>query len=315
MITAYILDGEFFKATELATSNQIPDNTLWLDICKPNDDERQWLSSYFEDDVPEEDDLNELEASARFYSDQDGLHINSLFPQRIGNDIKAINISFTMRSNMMLTIREDDLGLIRLMRNYLRIGRVKASDPFSLFLELLALKIEYISDIIEDVYTVLEEVSRHAHDMENLDQTFKQITHQEDINGKIRLSLLDTQRSLRYITRYHRSQLTSNHIKDLKEILVDIDSLMPHGQFIFDKLKFLLESAMGFSGLQQNKIIKIFSVAAVIFLPPTLIASSYGMNFKDIPELSWQYGYPVAVGMMVASAVGTYLFFRRKGWL
>ena len=315
MITAYILDNKIFKTTELSTQDQVPENTLWLDICKPDEDERQWLSSYFEEEVPEEDDLKELEASARFYSDQDGLHINSLFPQRIGHELKAINISFTLRQDLMLTIREEDLGLIRLMRNYLRIGRVHASDPFTLFLELFALKIEYISDIIEDVYTVLEEVSRHAHDMETLDQTFKQITHQEDANGKIRLSLLDTQRSLRYITRYHRPQLSDDNLKELKEILADIDSLMPHGQFIFDKLKFLLETAMGFSGLQQNKIIKIFSVAAVVFLPPTLIASSYGMNFKSIPELSWQYGYPIALGLMFASAVGTYLFFRRKGWL
>ena len=98
-------------------------------------------------------------------------------------------------------------------------------------------------------------------------------------------------------------------------MLSDIESLMPHSQFIFDKLNFLLDAAMGFSGLQQNKIIKIFSVAAVVFLPPTLIASSYGMNFHGMPELGWQYGYPMAILMMLASAAGTYFFFKRKHWL
>jgi len=98
-------------------------------------------------------------------------------------------------------------------------------------------------------------------------------------------------------------------------MLSDIESLMPHSQFIFDKLNFLLDAAMGFSGLQQNKIIKIFSVAAVVFLPPTLIASSYGMNFTSMPELEWQYGYPMAIVMMLASAAGTYFFFKRKHWL
>jgi len=115
--------------------------------------------------------------------------------------------------------------------------------------------------------------------------------------------------------RYYRGQLSDEHLKDLREMLSDIESLMPHSQFIFDKLNFLLDAAMGFSGLQQNKIIKIFSVAAVVFLPPTLIASSYGMNFNGMPELEWQYGYPMAILMMLASAAGTYFFFKRKHWL
>ena len=94
--------------------------------------------------------------------------------------------------------------------------------------------------------------------------------------------------------------------------MMDIDSLMPHSQFLFDKLNFLLESTIGFNGLRQNKIIKIFSVAAVVFLPPTLIASIYGMNFQHMPELDWYIGYPLALVLMISSAVSTYFFFKKR---
>ncbi|MDF0535487.1 magnesium/cobalt transporter CorA [Shewanella yunxiaonensis] len=315
MITAYIYQQQQLKIVELSPEDNIPEDTLWLDLFRPDDYERDWLARFSVEEVPDEEDINEIEASARFYQNSDGLHINSLFPQRVGQDVRGVNVSFNLRNNFLLTIREEDVGLIRLLRNYLRLGRIEVVTPQSLFLELFNLKVEYLSDLIEDVYTVLENVSEQVFESAELDDVFKMITLQEDSNGKIRLSLLDTQRSLRYMQKYYRRELSEDELKDMREMLSDIESLMPHSQFIFDKLNFLLDAAMGFSGLQQNKIIKIFSVAAVVFLPPTLIASSYGMNFKHMPELDWFVGYPMAIVMMLASAAGTYFFFRRKGWL
>ncbi|MCZ4337123.1 magnesium/cobalt transporter CorA [Shewanella colwelliana] len=315
MITAYVYQDSKLSIVELGIQDTVPVGTLWLDLFKPEDDEREWLRGYSSEELPEEEDINEIEASARFYQNRDGLHINSLFPQRVGQDVKGVNISFNLRQQFLVTLREDDVGLIRLLRNYLRLGRIQVSTPQALFLELFNLKVDYLSDLIEDVYSVLDNVGEQVFDNDELDDVFKLITLQEDSNGKIRLSLLDTQRSLRYMQRYYRGKLTDDDLKDLREMLSDIESLMPHSQFIFDKLNFLLDAAMGFSGLQQNKIIKIFSVAAVIFLPPTVIASAYGMNFTNMPELEWQWGYPMAILMMIGSAASTYLFFKRKGWL
>ena len=315
MITAYVYTDRNLNINELDIQDVVPPGTLWLDLFKPSEEEREWLSKYSVEEVPDEEDINEIEASARFYQNNDGLHINSLFPQRVGQDVRGVNVSFNLRKDFLLTIREDDVGLIRLLRNYLRLGRIEVNTPQVLFLELFKLKVDYLSDLIEDIYTVVDGISEQVFDNDKLDQAFKLITLQEDSNGKIRLSLLDTQRSLRYMQRYYRGQLTDENFKDLREMLSDIESLMPHSQFIFDKLNFLLDAAMGFSGLQQNKIIKIFSVAAVIFLPPTVIASAYGMNFVNMPELEWRLGYPMAILMMIASAAGTYFFFKRKGWL
>ncbi|UJF21078.1 magnesium/cobalt transporter CorA [Shewanella sp. OMA3-2] len=315
MITAYAYKNHQLTMTELSVEDSLPDNILWLDLYKPNEEQRHWLRHFSAEEVSDEEDINEIEASARFFQNQDGLHINSLFPQRVGSDVRAVNVSFNLRQNFLLTIREEDIGLIRLLRNYMRLGRLDTDTPEGLLLELFTLKVDYLSDLIEDVYSVLDNLSEQVFNDEELDAVFKQITLQEDSNGKIRLSLLDTQRSLRYLQRYYRQHLADDNLKDIREMLSDIESLMPHSQFIFDKLKFLLDAAMGFSGLQQNKIIKIFSVSAVVFLPPTLIASSYGMNFAFMPELDWRLGYPMAVGLMFASAAGTYFFFKQKGWL
>ncbi|RYV03205.1 magnesium and cobalt transport protein CorA [Shewanella sp. OPT22] len=315
MITAYLYKNRRLTIKELTVEDDVPEQTLWLDLYKPEDEEREWLSRFSVEEVPDEEDINDIEASARFYQNADGLHINSLFPQRVGQDVRAVNISFNVRDSFLLTIREEDVGLVRLLRNYLRLGRLKVSTPQELFLEFFNLKVDYLSDLIEDVYTVLENVGAEVFESEELDDVFKLITLQEDSNGKIRLSLLDTQRSLRYMQRYYRGRMTDEDLKDIREMLADIESLMPHSQFIFDKLNFLLDAAMGFTSLQQNRIIKIFSVAAVVFLPPTLIASSYGMNFVDMPELSWKLGYPMAIALMLASAAGTYFFFKQKRWL
>ena len=312
MITAFIFKEDQVETVEVNTDQKIPDNTLWLDVLSPKPEELHWLSQYF---IEAPEDNQDLESSSRFFYDSDGLHINSLFLQKSNTKIKNINISFTIRDDLMISIREEDDILFRLFRRYVLQKKVLVSTPFDLFITIFELKIDFISDLIGDIYGVLDDVGGYVMEKDDLDKIFTKVTLQEDINGKIRLSLLDTQRAVKHIMRYHSSKLNNDSVRSLKEVLSDIDSLLPHGQFLFEKINFLLESTIGLNGLQQNKIIKIFSLAAVMFLPPTLIASIYGMNFDNMPELKWNYGYPFALGLMFASALGTYLFFKRKKWL
>lgn len=189
MITAYVYTDRKLAINELNIKDGVPQGTLWLDLFKPSDEEREWLSKYSVEEVPDEEDINEIEASARFYQNNDGLHINSLFPLRLGQDIRGVNVSFNLRKDFLLTMREDDVGLIRLLRNYLRLGRIEVSTPQGLFLELFNLKVDYLSDLIEDIYSVVDGVSEQVFDNDKLDKVFKLITLQEDSNGKIRLSL------------------------------------------------------------------------------------------------------------------------------
>ncbi|WP_116472866.1 magnesium/cobalt transporter CorA [Zobellella maritima] len=315
MITAYLLKGKTFEIQPLTVADALPEHTLWLDIHKPDEQEQQWMSRLFEEEAPELDELDDIEASARFYRDKDGLHIHSLFPQRLGKHIDGINVLFTLRKELLISFREDDLGLMRLLRHYMRQERLEVEDAADLLLEIFQHKIEYISDLIEDGYKTLEGTAKEVLQVDDLHKTMSDLMMQEDGNGHIRLALYDTRRALRFLRRSLRQSASDEQRKWIDEMLYDIESLLPHTQFLFDKINFQLEAAMGFTSLEQSKVIKIFSVAAVVFLPPTLIASIYGMNFEILPELGFKYGYPMSLVLMLMSACGTYFFFKRKGWL
>ncbi|WP_211826565.1 magnesium/cobalt transporter CorA [Kistimonas asteriae] len=318
MITAYRLLDNKLKIDHLTLQDELPSDTVWLDLVEPTDQEREWLHTYCVEEVPDREDLNEIEASSRFYQDKDGTHIHSFFPHRSGKELRTISVSFNLRPHMLITLRDEDVGLFRLVRNYFKRNQIEIDSPMVVLNALFTAKVDYLADLLEEVYETLEETGHMALSegtSDERDNILKNITLQEDINGKIRLSLLDSQRSLRYLVRNRRIRLSDIHQQEIMDMLRDIDSLLPHTAFLFDKINFLLDAVMGFINLEQNKIIKIFSVAATIFMPPTLIASSYGMNFELMPELHWTYGYPVAIGIMIASGLSTYLFFKRKGWL
>jgi magnesium transporter len=139
------------------------------------------------------------------------------------------------------------------------------------------------------------------------------IAREEDLNGRIRRNVMDTRRALSFMMRSR--MLNAEQFEEARQILRDIDSLDSHTAFLFDKINFLMDATVGFININQNKIIKLFSVASVALLPPTLIASIYGMNFKAMPELDWRLGYPFALVLMLASVAAPFIFFRRKGWL
>jgi magnesium transporter len=139
------------------------------------------------------------------------------------------------------------------------------------------------------------------------------MAREEDLNGRIRRNMMDTRRAVSFMMRGRL--LNADQFDDARQILRDIESLDGHTAFLFDKINFLMDATVGFININQNKIIKIFSVASVAFLPPTLIASIYGMNFRWLPELDWSWGYPFALVLMLASAITPFWYFRRRGWL
>ena len=176
---------------------------------------------------------------------------------------------------------------------------------------------EYSADALEGIYESLEEVSTRVLQKEFTDQdaaaALNAIAHEEDLNGRIRRNMMDTRRAVSFLMRGRL--LNSEQFDEARQILRDIESLDGHTSFLFDKVNFLMDATVGFININQNKIIKIFSVASAAVLPPTLIASIYGMNFDRFPELKWEYGYPFALGLMVASAIVPLWYFWRRGWL
>ncbi|MDD6317502.1 MAG: magnesium/cobalt transporter CorA [Succinatimonas hippei] len=316
MITACRLnDDDTLSLSPVTPGQPLPSEVIWLDVNQPDDKEREWLEKLFVEDVPEEDEMDDIESSSRFRMGPDGVHILSLFPQRLANDTHGVNMSFTMRKNLLISFREEDVSIVRLLRFYIRHNKADIRTSLDVLLKLQDLKVDQLSDLIEDAYSTLDETADQIIDEEHVEEILHELINQEEQNSQILQALYDTRRALRFVKKTFETTLDDRQERDIDEVLNDIESILPHTQFLANKINFQLEASMGYTNHKQNKIIKIFSVAAVVFMPPTWIASVYGMNFKHMPELSWVWGYPFSIGLMAASALLTYLFFKKRGWL
>ena len=287
----------------------------WVDVTDPSDEERALVEIVHKAPLPDPDEMEEIEASARYFIDSAGIHVHSLFLYQSEGRHKTDSVAFILNDRQLLTFRDTELPDFRLLRMRAHRGWVEAKNSLDIMLALLEQKVENLADSLEDIhrrlenvsYLVLEEVGGE------LEEAIDNLAKLEDSNGKIRLCLMDTQRSISFLQRHIRNYPEQQDT--CREIFRDIETLMSHTAFLFEKINFLMDAAQGFINIQQNQIIKIFSIAAVVFLPPTLVASMYGMNFQVMPELSWEWGYPMAVGLMVLSGIAPYWYFKRKGWL
>jgi len=287
----------------------------WIDAHEPDDSERDLLELLLHTDLPEADEFDEIETSARCFVDQAGMHVHSLFLSQADGRHVTVSVACILQSQHLITIREGDLADFRLLRMRARRGQVECGSPSELLITLLEQKVENHADILEDLHRQLEGVSHMVLEDEEaeLEDAISQLARLEDSNGKVRLCLMDTQRNISFLLRHLRNQ--PDQAETLREIMRDVETLMSHTTFLFDKINFLMDSTQGFINIEQNQIIKIFSIAAVVFLPPTLVASIYGMNFEYLPELKMVLGYPWALALMILSGIAPYWYFKRKGWL
>lgn len=316
MLIRYQLDDQkYLVSTQGEITREALASAMWLDLLNPDEDERQLVESLHSLPLPDTEDVEEIEASARSYQDEAGLHVHSLFLHKVDERHRNTSVAFTLTDTQLITLREREIPAFRLMRMRARRLHGLVEDPVAIVLSLFEIKIDDLADTLEEVYTQLENTSNLVLEDNDspIEDALDELARQEDTNGKVRLCLMDTQRALSFLLR--RGKLSADNAETARELLRDIDSLLPHNSFVFDKINFLMDATLGFISIQQSKIIKIFSIAAVVFLPPTVIASVYGMNFDSMPELGWQLGYPWALGLMVMSGVAPYLFFKVKGWL
>ncbi|KKW69047.1 magnesium transporter CorA [Lampropedia cohaerens] len=298
---------------------------VWVDMESPTEEEKFWVKQHFSLLIPDDAVDDDLEESARFYEEDNGeMHIRNDFLID-DDDPRYVRVAFIMNlsnaslrsHNVLFSIREDDVPVFRLFR--LRARRVPGliADCKEVLLNLLDTDAEYCADTLEGIYDELNAASQRILSGEVNDSdaaaVLGSIARHEDLNGKVRRNVMETRRAVSFLMR--SKVLSAEQFEDARQILRDIESLDNHTAFLFDKINFLMDATVGFINLNQSKIIKLFSVASVALLPPTLVASVYGMNFQFMPELNWRLGYPFALALMVASAVGPMLYFRSKGWL
>jgi len=299
---------------------------VWVDLESPTSDEKAWVSERFGVNIPSDAVDDDLEESARFYEEDNGeLHIRSDFLIDAEDASKGVDaeparnvrVAFILKNKVLFTVHGEDLPVFRLLRLRARRTPALIEDAKDVLLKLYDTDAEYSADALEGIYDTLEQVSARVLKDEVDDRVAAEalaaIAREEDLNGRIRRNMMDTRRALSFMMRSR--MLSAEQFEEARQILRDIDSLDSHTAFLFDKINFLMDTIVGFININQNKVIKIFSVVGVAMLPPTLIASIYGMNFKIMPELDWAAGYPFAIALMAASVAAPFIYFRRKGWL
>ncbi len=320
MINLFVLQNGRLSQEQVEDRNELLQyaNPIWIDVVDPEEEELIWIKEAFGVLLPELDDLGDLEASARYFEADDGhLHIRTDFLLDEEETSRNVRVAFVLTKQVLFSIHDEDLPVFRLVRLRARLRPGSVSNAKDVLLDLYSTDAEYSADALEEVYENLEQAGKRvlSDSINDADaaEVLETIAKEEDTNGRIRRNVMDTRRALSFLMR--SKLLSDEQQEEARQILRDIDSLENHTAFLFDKINFLMDATVGFINLNQSKIIKIFSVVSVALMPPTLLASIWGMNYKYMPELDATWGYPMAIVAMVISAIIPLWYFHSKGWM
>lgn len=337
MLTVYYRNGDILTPYDRADTGpathapaDLPQNALWIDLVNPTPEEEAQVEQWASIPIPTREDMGEIEESNRFYSENGAQYLTAPFLHLTTDDHRIVSpITFIMTDKVLISVRyaepksfviyasrtaKSGNGLINSRTNSLCIllGIIEANT------NRLA---DFIEGVSEKIDTASHRIYRRPDNTRPMStQNFREILNEIGAHGtflsRMRESLAGVRRLLVYITANSSPKTQAKDTRSwLKTLERDAQSLENYVDFLNNKINFLLDTIVGLISVEQNAIIKIFSVAAVGFMPPTLIASIYGMNFSFMPELTEQWGYPAALGLMVISALIPLYFFRRKGWL
>jgi magnesium transporter len=329
---AEILPGRLQEAADHAAET-MPRDAVWVDLLEPTPTEIQAVEIAFSIDVPTREEMHEIEASSRLYSEEGSLVMTVPVLHKAATEHPESGaVTFILTPITLITVRfVDPLPFAAYARRALRHPNIAAGAQ-PIMLSLLEGIADRLADILELAAADMEQVSRDifskqtgamgsrsrskgrgAQKSSSLQDVLRRIGRNGDLATKARDSLLGLSRVVLFLNA--QNNMKKDAKTRVKTLSRDVASIADHATFLAGKINFLLDATLGLINIEQNAIIKIFTVAAVAFLPPTLIASIYGMNFEHMPELSWDYGYLVAIGMMVLSAVLPFWYFRKRGWL
>lgn len=299
-------------------------NATWIDLLKPGPDEAKQVGDHLGIGIPDRADMEEIEISSRLYRENDAAFMTAILPgQTEGDEPEMAPVSFILYGKQLITVRYHDPRAFATFPSQAHRMAMRLPDADTVLVGLLEAIIDRLADILESAGRDIDAVSAtifRKPDTKAAPRDFQgvleKIGRKGELNSNIRDSLLTLERLASFLGHVASEREGGPELRErIKTLSGDARSLTDHSGFLSQKITFMLDASLGMINIEQNATIKIFSVVAVIFLPPTLIASIYGMNFDYMPELSWLYGYPFAVGLMIAAAILPYLYFKYRGWL
>lgn len=318
MIRVFYKEGLVIRSIqlkELTTPIEEKSKILWIDIFNPTDEEIKWTIENFNIEFPSFQEREDIEISSRYWEEEESITINTFFLIKEKENAFNDTVSFIIKENYLITVRYRELKTFSECVRRIMTNPSIYKTGYHIFSLILEIKVASDSDILENVSKEISKLGKIV-SSGNLDVTetvFESISYYEDLNMTIRESLIDKQRVLSSLLKSYK--VPSDVREEVRILIKDVNSLIDYTRFNFDRLSYLQNTFLGLLNIEQNKVIKIFTVIATVFIPPTLIASIYGMNFENMPELHWKFGYYFALILMLLSATLPIYFFRRKGWL
>ncbi|MGQ0741423.1 MAG: magnesium transporter CorA family protein [Alphaproteobacteria bacterium] len=324
MLKAYQQINGGLKGTVVGEGEPIPASALWIDLLNPTLEERQRVGLALGIEMPTRADMEEIELSSRLYYENGSMFMTAMILAHMDTDLPLADaVTFVLSADKLVTLRYIDPQPFRTFALRCERSNVQANRPEMVLVQLLDIIIDRMADILERTGADVEAISREIFDPEaaargmrrDFQEILRRLGTKHGLTSKMRESLLTINRMMTFLNQATDNKAQKEAHGHIKTLTRDVMSLQDHSNFIANKLSYLQDATLGLINNEQNNIIKIMSVAAVVFLPPTLFASIWGMNFDLMPELDESWGYPAALITIIAAAFAPYLYFKRKGWL
>jgi magnesium transporter len=324
MLNVFVADRRgCLVRVEVAPDAPLPVEAVWLDLVAPTREEERHVETLLGVGVPTREEMQEIEVSSRLYEENGALYMTATVLCKAESEHpETTAVSFILAGDRLVTVRYAEPQPFALFSARCQRAPVVHKRGDAVLAGLLDALIDRIADVLEHIGLEVDDVSHEVFEHTakpgrgDFQSILRRLGRRGDLTSKVRESLVGVGRLLMFLTQAGTAQKIAKDLRDrLRTMSRDVRSLTDHASFLSSKINFLLDATLGMINIEQNAIIKIFSVVAVVFLPPTLIASVYGMNFAFMPELHWAFGYPLALLLMLASALTPYLYFKRRGWL
>ena len=301
------------------------DKAVWIDLLEPTREEEALAEKLIGTNVPTREEMLEIEPSSRLYERNGVVFMTMSVVHGIRGGKPATDpVSFILSDNHLVTVRYIDPTPFVVFSEHVYAEPDLAADPLILLVRLLDAIVDRLADELEEAGRAIESISNHVFERRTRERRNPELRYEalmlrigevQRLLARLRESSVSTSRMLGFLSALDRMGERESARRHLKSLIGDARALDDHSDFLAENLNFLLDASLGMITLEQNLVMKIFSVFAVVLMPPTLIAGVYGMNFDHMPELKWLYGYPWAMVLMLASAIIPFMVARRRAWL
>ena len=290
------------------------DDILWIDLLSPTIKEQKAVENFMEINLQTRQQVEEIESSSKYSETENAIICNSNFFMPNADTFTIEPVSFIIAEGVLVSVRFNEFRTFTETAKRLQMNYKAYPTGYHLLISVLEVRIDFDADLVEALAKNIAVLSKNIGLSGTVDkEMLTRISHQQENTMLIRENIFDRQRILSGILRSER--FPNDIYPKLQLMIKDVNSLINHADFSSERLDYLQDTALGLINIEQNNVTKIFTVASLFFLPPTMVASVYGMNFDGINELHWEYGYQFALGLMVLMVVLTYLFFHWKKWL